>query len=467
MRQGWKKFAFALALFVAFSPLAWAVCERRNAGHGDSDDLSSYYGLGWYEAEQGRWGGQISVIADAWPVYVQRLVAEKDGCPLYVLKKSGNREKPENQYDIILPVLLDRIRVGDWRGGGGDAPEVFVLPAEARLGFVAYRNGVGVLLNSRGERLISDTFDQFENGWAGWARMTRKEEATWLFFYDGRLRLAPRGYIRGGAGADEASGYRAFVLEKEGRQFSTLLRLKDMREVIPPFVGNMGVFGFQGKLFNFTAEETGQALPTGISLRKDNSYGNTLRRYRLYDKNWVPLLLPEFHDFELQPTADTVFLVLYNYMDMSCRLYEERSPGELMPTIDLALPFSRGNCPRFGSENRLFAQYADTVLIFARQPPVNSAVLIGRLPGEFFARTYYSQTKVYTGDGLLVIVRVERNGKPMYRVYKETGELLHEQWFEDAVDLGCGFLRVKHEGVWYSLRHDGTLTTKMYFPFSC
>lgn len=453
---------FALVFLLAHAPLAWADCDYSGfTPHRTYENgFSTYYDSA---------GNFIWSISAASKVYIQPLATAKNGCPVYVLKKAGNKNKPENQYDVIFPVLLDATHASDWgykRYDDDWEENVLELPAATHLGFVAFRAGVGVLLDSRGKRLIPEPFQSFENN-GKLVKIEQQGNTSVLLFHKGRLRPPPQGYAWvSDEGTDPTGDYRVFVLEKDGQQFKTFLRPKDMREVIPPFIGNIVMQGFQGKRYFFAQEETGQALPTGVSTLNG---GRALWRYQLYDAKGTPLHLPEFHDYQLLHLVDTVLLVTYNYRDMSCRLYEEKTDksGELVPTIDLALPLQHGNCPYFGNGARLVVQYADTVLIFARTYFVNSAVLVGKLQGEFFGNVVD-----YSEDGdkvkqVTFVVKTARAGETKYRVYKENGELMHEQWFTDALDLGCGFLRVKDEGVWYSLRRDGSLTTEMYFPFSC
>ncbi|MDR1349759.1 MAG: hypothetical protein LBJ59_03060 [Zoogloeaceae bacterium] len=172
-------------------------------------------------------------INEVWPVYVQAVRGvEADECPLYplyVLKKAENI--PDNYYERIEPILLDQYSENELSAENDEF--TMTLPQEQRLGFVAHRNGVNVLLNSRSERIIPDEFDgigfdvnpnietilvQIRRGKHCYPG---EEECAHIYlrFQDGRLlQRAPRWYQEGGYAWSGLDYQKMVVLGKENKR---------------------------------------------------------------------------------------------------------------------------------------------------------------------------------------------------------------------------------------------------------
>ncbi|MEL1266192.1 hypothetical protein [Pseudoxanthomonas putridarboris] len=69
----------------------------------------------------------------------------------------------------------------------------------------------------------------------------------------------------------------------------------------------------------------------------------------------------------------------------------------------------------------------------------------------------------------LAIVAEGEVGALRYRIYDLTGKLLQPKHFDKFENLGCGHRRVHlaENDTWYSINLDGTLSTRLTYPFSC
>ncbi|MDR0672369.1 MAG: hypothetical protein LBF93_01635 [Zoogloeaceae bacterium] len=433
-----------------------------------------------------------------WLVHVREVRGEDEEegeCPLYALRKAENI--PANQYARIEPVSLDpavlqfRYRDED-QYSDEDESEDFsaVLPDVHRLGlgFVAYdENGIAVLLDSRGKRIIPDVFNHISISGARDEKTSMlslqrgygyEEEYTYLRLrvQDKRItRRAPRWYQW------PCFRYRPdlYCITEFGRKngsneaFTTLLRMDDLKEVIPPTKGGIEQRIFDGRAFFFAWETTDTPLPPGIrgfSFKKDGDRPyerSKIERHRLYDQAATRLPLPEFHDFYPIYRGRYSMLALYNYEDMTCRLYANAPEGGLSPVIDQPIPllYEHGYCPGFNG-NTLIAQYPDKARVFVLREPAGSGAVSaaqeGELPGVI----------VGIGNGWTVgyerpvlIVALKRDDKTMYRAFNQRGELISEKWFEDFNTVNND---VKHEGVWYQVLRDGSLSKEKAgrFPVS-
>jgi hypothetical protein len=137
---------------------------------------------------------------------------------------------------------------------------------------------------------------------------------------------------------------------------------------------------------------------------------------------------------------------------MTCRLYAASPEGGLFPVIDQPLPLHvHGDCPTFDDQGRLIAHYADETRVFILRETTEfdpkSAVLEGELPGAFFAKKREA-----------VVVKMRQNGKTLYRVFNNQGELINGKWFEEVHNVCRSIIFLKHEEVWYALEDDGSFT---------
>ncbi|MDR0737152.1 MAG: hypothetical protein LBF51_10090 [Zoogloeaceae bacterium] len=430
---------------------------------------------------------------EIWSIHAQAMPTEKGQCPQhrYRLKKTENI--PENRYARITPVLLDSLRKeidyladedGEYIRDKIGEP-VMTLPQEHRLGFVAWRDGVNVLLDSRGKRVIPDEFDAlvFEpssdeankplmDDGTVIARITRKDDGlekyTYLHFQGGRLvRRAPRWYDGEADGGSWGAAYRMVMLRKENGWLFAPLNIRNLREVLPfsdKSMGHIALNDYEHEFFYtlfYTLEVTETPLPPGIKIQ--NGPYETMLRHQVYDSTGAPLSLPEFHEYRKQHARETGdLLALYNYESMTCRLYAARPEDGLFPVIDQPLPLDYGhNCPNFDG-GRLFARHADKTRIFVVQKTKSGAEPEftvreeGEAPGAFFAKS----------RGNLLVLKTRRDDKNRYRVFDLERGQLDEEWFEDAHNCGDGFVLLKREGVWY-LPVNGRLSKSIYYPAGC
>jgi hypothetical protein len=430
----------------------------------------------------------IAAMDAAWPLHVRELPKKEGDCPRYVLQKDENQDDPEHQYAAILPVLLDGVQESDYSGDLSEDEDMermasygayFNSPQEHRLGFIAYRSddtdqNNALLLDSRGKTIIPDRFMSggVQSDDAGALLGLEKAEPrypdkshTWLYFKDGRLvRRAPRWYETSGRMTRKDGDWHLRSMDKSSVMHVTIktppatpggfspithgvLRMTDMHELLPPIYADFGVMYMRHAPATAAFIFTREIVP-----------GKPLTRIQIYDEDLQPIELPEFHDFKYHYHSHSVAFL--NRESMDCRLYSVQPGSSAMyAIIDAPLPLdTNGNCPDFDYDI-LVSSTETKSRIFIREKS-GKAVLSAELPGKVVARKIRATRNIF-------IVQGTQEGRPMYRVFNGAGTLLRDEWFEEYLDLGCGFLRVRRAGEWYSLGLDGSLSTKMGYPFSC
>ena len=70
-------------------------------------------------------------------------------------------------------------------------------------------------------------------------------------------------------------------------------------------------------------------------------------------------------------------------------------------------------------------------------------------------------------SGTMVVSMRSADDRTVYRIIGKSGQSLSDDTFDAFTNLGCSFLRVRLGETWYSIKHDGSLTTQMFYPFSC
>jgi hypothetical protein len=419
-------------------------------------------------------------VWEAWPVHVRELPKKDGDCPRYVLQQDENQNAPEHQYAAIRPVLLDNGLEDDYSEAAGPddpAADFINLPQEHRLGFVAYQHDEGfalndgLLLDSHGKAIIPNRFNgfsvlpMFSDAAGALIRLERNEpddnnlRHTWLYFKNGRpVHRAPHWYASSYTVAINNATYAIMATENTPNPMQSVLRMADLREIASSIQGEARVTTLiHSPVATFIlARETvpGKFVPRLSSL-PSSAPPRPLTRVRLYDEDFQPIALPEFHDVEYHYQSHSVAFL--NHESMDCRLYSVQ-PGSsaLYAIIDEPVPLQAwfgGICPDFDDNNILVSGTETESRIFIREKS-GKAVLSAELPGKVVG---HNGNKVF-------IVRNTHAGKPMYRVFDGAGKLLRDEWFEDYRDWGNLIVRYGNE--WYSLRSDGALSTDIRFPFS-
>ena len=431
--------AMALAVLLLTAPFA-ATADCRQWTH-----LDPYTG---YTATGYKGGLERDPV---WFRYVRPL--EQAGTTRYLLRQAP-RSRQNLVYDSIEPIAL----------GGGV------------YGFMAYTAGCGSLLDRTGAKIIDDVFGALEDPF-GYAvdskgRPLTSAVRTWRLgnwesgngryslvqFQKGKLLArAPHWYDDIGlSGAWESVDGRDSSLQHRlitpGLQAVSInrhstaplygvLRMADLTELLPL------QYDAVGNLHTARAKRGGQFI-----------YARSGKEVAVFDLQGRPIATPAFQRFEeyQDNTANEPhsYVALVNDRNQTCRLYTT----PMRPLIDDDLPLVSGKCPDFNSNDK-HLRYTDAAG-WLHTYQFNRDASVARV-----GKALWGQLAVTLNKAL--IMRTGNPAAPVYRIVDLLGNDLTAAEFTEMNYLGCGFVRLKRGDTWYSVGQDGTLDTRMYFPFSC
>lgn len=424
-------FAPLFALLLALASPATAECQP------DADAASEPPYTGYTPT------GYKGVMArDAVRHRVVRARETPDGAQVYQLRpKMGSGNTAGFRYDSIEPIDL-----------GG-----------RRHGFVARHAGCAHLLDSAGRQLATPAFSHTEGiydykppGKRLLKLATNGPKGTtyrYALFAGGRLKaVSPHDYLTSYHSPSLPESYlpknlaAIAVKEQDGHG---LIDLDTLDEVVQPVWRGVGGLGLP--------DEGGP----GRYLLTDDGKTRTLfspdGRRRLLGNIDKIALIPNWFAYQpgLKP-ADRAIITATEAGEQSCRLFDIHL-NLLLPQI---IPLDQGQCPSqpAGYPPKYFAASANDGLIH-----VYSLEKIGRL----LSLSIIPGTLVGTAPSGMVITWIETPQGKRYRAFLPDGKRANEDEFDDFRHLGCGFFEVRKGKQWLTLHHDGTVTEKRYFPFSC
>jgi hypothetical protein len=371
-----------------------------------------------------------------------RASTEPDGKQVYQLRaKMAAGKTIGSWYDSIEPVDL-----------GGRRP-----------GFVARHAGCAHLLDAAGRQLATPAFSHTE-GIYGYnppgkrlhKLVTNGPNGTtyrYALFAGGRLKaVSPHAYLTSYYSASLPETYlpknfaAIAVNEQDGHG---LIDLDTLDEIIQPVWRGVGGLGL--------ANEGG----AGRYLLADDGKTRTLfsadgRTRLLGNIDKITLIADWFaHKPGLQP-ADRAIIAASEAGEQTCRLFDVN----LNLLLPLSIPLRQGECPsqQAGYPPRFYVADTDDGQIH-----VFSTEQTGRLQ----PLSVIAGNLVGTAPTGMVITWVDTPQGKRYRAFMSDGKRANEDDFDEFRHLGCGFFEVRKDTKWLTLRHDGSVTEKRYYPFSC
>ena len=336
--------------------------------------------------------------------------------------------------------------------------------------FVAWRDGCGRIVDARGNQPWDREFSAF-------ARSDLVGETV------GRDSLSVRVRERDANG--DGFRYLLFVRHRlvavtphlDRWQYSTTL---NGNYALPPGIRHIAIreSGANGAFDARTLREVlaptwrgvGGLLAYDASARLQYQYlmaddGDGLH---LFTTDGQPIPLPRFHRLKQvhgflrwKRSGDqfTSVFALTDTVRRTCRLVRR----DLTPVVqdeiawsgqdDCARPYGRGSesaaVLAFTNSAGTIQSYHIRDTVFAR----SARDVSGRLVHLF-------------DTGALIVERTEA-GSPVYRILAADGVTHLGEAFSGFEALGCGFVRVFRDGTWYTPYPDGSITTRLFFPFSC
>ena len=368
--------------------------------------------------------------------------------------------------------------------------ETLALGGKA-VGFIAYRQGCGELLDAKGQSLGVPAFDALQADLPSRdlphsvllkrtvvvAKPGAEPETanSYVRFTRGKLvASSPHQYLLGDGLASissanselDASNLRAVhISEPVG---AGILDLASLHELLQPRWSGVGqVINALGKV-----DKNGQLTPRFL-LAMDS------QGLHLHTAQGQPIALPRFDHIEMWPNwlpspagngngngkrkaPDNPPLLIQTQelkadkTPQSCRLYNEA----LQPLVDEPVPASY--CPRRSGRDSPYFAYSTAagtqVFLKQRSDQLLTLQRVGRnIKGKL----------IYPLDsGALLLESGEQTSQPTYRLVTPQGADIAERSFDTAELIGGGQIVVTRGKQRWMLRQDGSLSTTMTRPFS-
>ena len=366
--------------------------------------------------------------------------------------------------------------------------ETLALGGKA-VGFIAYRQGCGDLLDTKGQSLGVPAFDALQADLPSRdlphsVLLKRTVVVTkpgaepetansYVRFTRGKLvASSPHQYLLGDGLASissanselDASNLRAVhISEPVG---AGILDLASLHELLQPRWSGVGqVINALGKV-----DKNGQPVPRFL-LAMDS------QGLHLHTAQGQPIALPRFDHIEMWPNwlpspagngngkrkaPDNPPLLIQTQelkadkTPQSCRLYNEA----LQPLIDEPVPASY--CPqRSGRDSPYFAySTAAGTQVFLKQRS-DQLLTLQRVGRNIKGKLIYP-----LDSGALLLESGEQTSQPAYRLVTPQGADIAERSFDTAELIGGGQIVVTRGKQRWMLRQDGSLSTTMTRPFS-
>lgn len=328
-------------------------------------------------------------------------------------------------------------------------------------GFLVRHDGCARLLDAAGRPFALPAFSQLEGAYdtpgQHLIKLFTNNPAGNIYRYarfaGGRLKaLSPRDYLTSYYASSVQQSYMpknliAVVASQENGH--GLIDPNTLEEVVKPVwrgIGGLGLPNDQGTNRYLLADD-GKTRTLFSADGRTRLLGNI-------DK--IALIADWFaHKPGLQP-ADRAIIAASEAGEQTCRLFDIN----LNLLLPLSIPLRQGECPirQAGYPARFFVADTDDGQIH-----VYSTEQTGRLQPLSVVAGHL----VGTAPTGMVITWVETPQGKRYRVFLPDGKRANEDDFDEFRHLGCGFFEVRKDAKWLTLRHDGSVTEKRYFPFSC
>jgi hypothetical protein len=401
---------------------------------------------------------------------------EAEGCEQYSRESpyigyapTGWKGLPERD-----PVWFARVRPVPKNGTGytmraapkGSPPVIYDSIEPTALGgrhygFMARRERCSVLIDASGRALIPDRFGNIENiSWEMQQRSTVDDSSTvtlklvsdgpqgvsWtlLRFVKGVLvARAPHTY-RNSYLFTRFMSDRHVQLEYPGSRLVNVsgkfgvLRSADLQEVIEPIFD--GVVRF----------------PTGLR-GKDAWVVENNAELALRSFDGMPIPSAKFDDFKVVPEsqAGPSYVILVNSRERKCHFYDV----EFRLMIDADIPMGTNGCNGFDHYDGLLVinDVQGGMRGFRLEHDGRVSLVFNGSEGKYVARAR---------NGIF-IVEGKVGDAIRYRLTTGAGKPLSGYDFDAFEDIGCSFIRVKKDNVWYFPAVDGSLNPRGFMPVSC
>jgi hypothetical protein len=342
----------------------------------------------------------------------------------------------------------------------------------ARGVWVRWNAGCGTLISHSGRRLWTEQFDHVRGAYHLVSRTTR--DSTWLrvdqvdsIGKGYRYVLLSRGRVAAVSPSRYRDSYSASLTD------FTLLPA-GLTRIASADSGGMGLLDgttLHERLASRWRGVGGVAFVADGKLVAPYLLADDGEQLHLFRTNGRRVAMPTFHRIETLDQWSRVnwrgkFTRVFAVSDTlrgTCRLYDTRLrqivPEEIATTRAIDWRCQRLSA-RMNEDSVQFLVFADTLGLTHSYRVGARAVT--RMASDISGRAVY----VFP-NGAMIVRRPDAAGIASYESLRPDGTPFPNATFTDIKLLGCGFVWVMREGKWFSPGDDGSVSTRLGYPFSC